>query len=52
MAALSGGMLWEDSPLGDNAFGVNYGARLHTPMDVLEILFERPAVVQILTGKY
>lgn len=52
VAAMSGGMLWDDSPLGDNVFGLNYGARLHTPYDIFETLTEAPALYQIATGNY
>ena len=52
LAAASGGFLWEDSPLGDNAFSLNYGARVNSPMGIMETLLEKPALIQILTNDY
>ncbi len=45
LALLSGGFLFEDSPLGDNAFSINYGNRIQSPFDMAEVLSE-PAMLK------
>ncbi len=48
-AALMGGMILEDSPLGDFATPDTIGRRFFTPLDLISVLGEKPAIAQIAT---
>ena len=52
LAALSGGFLLEDSPLGDSILMRSPMGLFNNPLDVAAVLFEKPALFQILTGDY
>jgi hypothetical protein len=52
LTILGGGFILDKSPFGDSIFERDWNFIFHSPDEIIDILLEKPALVQILTNDY